>query len=84
MAMSGTEDWSRWENKTGHGERIRHNKAAAHGLVGFRFVTVLSQPEQMSQESSFGAFSGQDEESPEEFLGSPKIAAYVISFALNY
>lgn len=52
--------------------------------MGFRSVTIPSQPEQMSQESSFGAFSGQDEESPEAILGSPKIAAYVISSALNY
>lgn len=78
------EPWPCRGLKTGHGESIRHSKAAACGLTGFCSVTVPSQPEQMNQESSFGAFSGQDEESPEAFLGSPKISACVISFTLNY
>lgn len=78
------EPWPSQGLKTGHFERIRHSKAAAHGLRGLCFVTVPSQPEQMNQDSCSGAFSGQDEESPEAFVGSPKIAAYVISFALNY
>lgn len=78
------EPWPSQGLKTGHFERIRHSKAAAHGLRGLCFVTVPSQPEPMNQDSCSGAFSGQDEESPEAFVGSPKIAAYVISFALNY
>lgn len=60
---------------TDHSERIRYSKAAAQGLRVFCFVTVPSQPELMNQESSSGAFRGQDEESPEAFLRSPKISA---------